>query len=87
MVAKRSIEVVIGRLATDQALRFEFRRRPASVLLRLADEGLNLTYYEVDALLALDMAALEQFVSTLDPSLEKSVMSQMQDPFGLARSA
>jgi hypothetical protein len=86
-MAQRNVEVVVGKLLLDRALRFEFRRRPASVLLRLADEGLDLAYYEVDALLALDSAALERFVATLDPSLEKSAMASIEDPFGLARSA
>src|SRR6266702_3477627 len=65
-MSHRNIEIVIGKLVTDEALRWEFKRRPASALLRLADHGFGLTNSEVDAILGLDMAALERFVATLD---------------------
>ncbi|HSB60231.1 MAG TPA: Os1348 family NHLP clan protein [Vicinamibacteria bacterium] len=79
-MSHRNVEAVIGRLVTDEALRWEFRRRPASVLLRLADEGTGLTNYEVDAILGLDMAALERFVATLDPRLQKASLRDLEDP-------
>jgi hypothetical protein len=83
IMSHRNVEIVIGKLVTDEALRFEFRRRPASLLLRLADEGVGLTHYEVDAILGLDMTALDRFAGTLDPRLEKAALKDLEDPFGL----
>lgn len=79
-MAHRNVEIVIGKLLTDEALRWEFRRRPASVLLRLADEGIGLTNSEVDAILGLDLLALERFVATLDPRLQKASLRDLEDP-------
>lgn len=79
-MSHRNVEIVIGKLLTDEALRWEFRRRPASVLLRLADEGIGLTNSEVDAVLGLDLAALERFVGTLDPRLQKASLRDLEDP-------
>lgn len=82
-MSHRNVEIVIGKLVTDEALRFEFRRRPASLLLRLADQGIGLTHYEVDAILGLDVTALDRFAGTLDPRLEKAALKDLEDPFGL----
>jgi len=83
-MSHRNVEIVIGKLVTDEALRFEFRRRPASLLLRLADQGIGLTHYEVDAVLGLDVTALDRFAATLDPRLEKAALQDLEDPFGLS---
>lgn len=82
-MSHRNVEIVIGKLVTDETLRFEFRRRPASLLLRLADQGIGLTHYEVDAVLGLDVAALDRFAASLDPRLEKAALKDLEDPFGL----
>ena len=79
-MSHRNLEIVIGKLVTDEALRWEFKRRPASALLRLADHGLGLTNSEVDAILGLDMAALERFVATLDERLQKASLRELEDP-------
>jgi hypothetical protein len=82
-MSHRNVEIVIGKLVTDEALRFEFRRRPASLLLRLADQGIGLTHYEVDAILGLDVTALDRFAASLDPRLEKAALKALEDPFGV----
>ena len=82
-MSHRNVEIVIGKLVTDEALRFEFRRRPASLLLRLADQGIGLTPYEVDAVLGLDVTALDRFAASLDPRLEKAALEDLEDPFGV----
>jgi len=79
-MSHRNLEIVIGKLVTDEALRWEFKRRPASALLRLADHGFGLTHSEVDAILGLDMAALERFVATLDERLQKASLRDLEDP-------
>jgi len=50
------------------------------VLLRLADHGFGLTNSEVDAILGLDVAALERFVATLDERLQKASLRELEDP-------
>ncbi len=79
-MSHRNLEIVIGKLVTDEALRWEFKRRPASALLRLADHGFGLTNSEVDAILGLDVAALERFVATLDERLQKASLRDLEDP-------
>ncbi len=79
-MSHRNLEIVIGKLVTDEALRWEFKRRPASVLLRLADHGFGLTNSEADAILGLDVAALERFVATLDERLQKASLRELEDP-------
>jgi hypothetical protein len=37
----------------------------------------------VDAILGLDMTALDRFAGTLDPRLEKAALQDLEDPFGL----
>ena len=79
-MSQRNVEIVIGKLVTDEALRWEFRRRPASALLRLAEHGFALTNAEADAILGLDLTALERFVGTLDERLQKASLRDLEDP-------
>ncbi len=79
-MSQPNVEIVIGKLVRDEALRWEFRRRPASALLRLAEQGLSLTTAEADALLGVDLPALERFVATLDERLQKASLRDLEDP-------
>jgi hypothetical protein len=71
-MSQRGVEIVLGRLATDEALRERFRESPASVLRELIALGLELSPVERAALVALDGSALHRFASALDPRLQKA---------------
>jgi hypothetical protein len=79
-VTQRNVEVVIGRLATDEALRERFRQDPADELRRLEGEGLELAPVERQALLGLRPTALERFAETLDPRLQKATLHPRTPP-------
>lgn len=74
-MAQKAVEIVIGRLVTDEALRGQFRRQPATVLRALQAEGLELSAVEAAALEAVDLTALEQFACALDPRLQKAALA------------
>ena len=67
-MSQRSVEQVIGKLATDEGFRrqFEVNREVA-----LTESGLQLTPVEQRALLDLDVDAAERFAGCLDPRIQK----------------
>lgn len=73
-MTQRAVEVVVGRLATDEGLRESFRRAPARTLGELASLGLELSPVEIAALRALDAEAVEGFARALDARLQKAVL-------------
>jgi len=65
------VEVIIGRLATDEGLRRRFVGNPAAVLDELCGQGCELSPVEIRALAALDQAAIIAFAEALDRRLQK----------------
>ena len=70
-MSHRSVEMVIGRLATDEGLRRRFLEDPAGVLDELCGQGCELSPVEIRALAALDQAAITAFAEALDRRLQK----------------
>ncbi|MGE0455054.1 MAG: Os1348 family NHLP clan protein [Vicinamibacteria bacterium] len=66
------MESLIGRLATDAALRRRFEDAPTAFLKELAEEGFELTAVEQKALAALDRRALKRFAESLDRRLARA---------------
>ena len=50
-MSQRIVERVIGRLVTDEELRFEFTRAPSGTLEALREYGWELNHAEIDALM------------------------------------
>jgi hypothetical protein len=71
-MSQRSVEQVIGKLVTDEALRRRFVKDAAGTLGELHRSGLELNGCELQALLALDPALLSRFAEAIDPRLQKS---------------
>jgi hypothetical protein len=71
----KNVETLIGRLATDPALRRRFTEDPVTVLLELAEGGLELTSVELQALAAIDPETLRAFASSLDRRLRKAAVA------------
>jgi hypothetical protein len=67
----RTIEMLIGRLITDEAFRADFLREPEATLLGLRDRGLELTQTEIAALVATDPHLWTRAADGLDPRLQK----------------
>jgi hypothetical protein len=73
-MSQRGVEIVLGRLATDVALRRRFCRAPSFTLKTLTALGIDLSAIERGALARLRPAALERFARTLDLRLQKATL-------------
>jgi hypothetical protein len=70
-MAHRTIELLIGRLITDEVFRAEFLDRPEATLLGLRERGLDVSLTEIAALVATDPALWTRAADALDPRLQK----------------
>lgn len=70
-VAQRSVEVVIGRLVTDEAFRAMFLRDPGATLTQFTECGYELTSLEITALRATDASLWTRTAEQIDPRLQK----------------
>ena len=66
-MAHRSIEILIGRLITDEAFRSAFLLDPMEVLSEFADCGHDLTGLEIAALMATPAGLWERAAEQIDP--------------------
>jgi hypothetical protein len=73
-MTQRGVEIVLGRLATDEAVRRRFQQSPALALRDLLAMGIELTAVEMMALESLDASAVQRFAQALDPRLQKAVL-------------
>jgi hypothetical protein len=70
-MSQRTIERVIGRLLTDEELRYEFTRSPRRTLGELNEQGWELSRLEVDALLAIEVGLWSEVAVRIDPRLQR----------------
>jgi hypothetical protein len=73
-MSHRGVEIVLGRLATDDAIRRRFQQSPAQALRELMALGLELSAVELAALEQLNPTAIHQLAEALDPRLQKAVL-------------
>ena len=78
-MSHRGVEIVLGRLATDEALRGRFATQARHTLEELIGQGLELSAVERAALEALDPTALGRFAASLNPRLQKATLSVAMD--------
>ena len=71
-MSHKSVEIIIGRLATDEELRARFRDDPAGTLRDLAGAGLPLTETELVAVLACGLCFVDAAATAIDPRLVKA---------------
>ena len=71
-MAQRVIEMLIGRLITDEGFRNEFLRDPEATLHALSDRGLELSRTEIAALLNTDRTLWARAANAVDPRLQKA---------------
>jgi hypothetical protein len=75
-VSQRSIEIVVGRLVTDEAFREAFLRDPQQTLKMLVESGMALTDLEIQALLGTHRALWSRMAEELDPRLQKASLGR-----------
>lgn len=71
-MAHRIIEMLIGRLITDEQFRCDFVGNPHETLHMLRELGLELSPIEVAALINTDASVWTQAAEGLDPRLQKA---------------
>ncbi len=77
-VTHRNVEALLGRLATDPALRGRFVDDPAHVLRELMEEGYELTSVEIEALASTNGDAIHSFADSLDRRIRRAVVNAEQ---------
>jgi len=77
-VTQKSVEILIGKLASDEELRDRFRRDRRAAIGQLQSEGLELTTLEVESLVAADADAFDRLADALDPRLQKASLHPAQ---------
>ncbi|HEY6323138.1 MAG TPA: Os1348 family NHLP clan protein [Thermoanaerobaculia bacterium] len=70
-MSQRNVELVLGKLATDEDFRHRFAASPEAALSEAAGGGLDLTPVEQRALIDLEVGACERFAACLDPRIQK----------------
>lgn len=70
-MSQRNVEIVIGRLVTDEAFRARFLRDPAATLTQFIEYGYELTPLEIAALKATDPSLWVRAAEQIDPRLQK----------------
>lgn len=70
-MAQRSVEILIGRLITDEAFRSAFRRNAAGTLQQFMECGYELTPLEILALQATPADVWDRSAGRIDPRLQK----------------
>ena len=66
------IEMIIGRLFTDEEFRQRFQTNPHLALAELLERGTALTRAEIAALMATDSALWDHVAAHIDPRLQKA---------------
>lgn len=75
-MGQRSVELLIGRLVTDEELRLRFVADPRETIRLEQLRGLELTTAEMDALLASPVALWEFLAAALDSRLQKASLKR-----------
>jgi hypothetical protein len=84
-LTQKSVEIVIGKLASDDELRRRFRRDRLATLRSLQQEqGLELTTVETASLVTADLDAFERLARALDPRVKKASLKPEAEPVTMA---
>lgn len=70
-MAQKTVELIIGRILTDEDLRGRFLQRPAETLVSLRNQGHDLTNGEIAALVQTDMRLWQRGTTWLDLRLQR----------------
>ena len=71
-MTQKSVEIVIGKLASDGELRDRFRLDRLAAIRSLQEQGLELTAVEVASLVGIDPSAFDRLAAALDPRVQKA---------------
>jgi hypothetical protein len=83
-MSQKCVEMIFGKLATDEELRRLFEADPPGTLRQLAERGFELTRAECEALAATRTDLFSRLSKAIDPRLQKA--SLHPDPPAPARA-
>jgi hypothetical protein len=75
-MSHRHVETLLGRLATDPALRRRFAEDREALLEELRSHGYELTAIEREALASTEPNAIDRFAQSLDERLRKAEFTE-----------
>jgi hypothetical protein len=70
-MSQRNVEILIGRLLTDEELRARFLQAPFDTLTAFSEQGLELTRGEIDALVQTDVQLWGRVAAKLPSRLQR----------------
>jgi hypothetical protein len=83
-MSQKTVQLVIGRLLTDEELRSQFVKRPLETLTELQEQGFDLTGDEIQAIVASDREIWTSTAARIHPRLQRC--SLRYDSDGCSRS-
>ena len=84
-MSQKNVELIIGKLATDEEFRRLFQADRERVIQGEMERGTELTRSEVAALLATDISVFDRVAETLDPRLQKASLRAGTHPTSFDR--
>ena len=75
-MSQLNVEILIGRLATDEEFRARFGRNRVTAIAEFVARGHALTPCETTALLATNVGRCEDFAKDIDPRLQKASLKE-----------
>jgi hypothetical protein len=73
-VTQKSVELLIGKLVTDESLRHRFNENPLATIEELKVLGLEFTTVELEAIRSIKPGPCEMLARPLDPRIKKLPM-------------
>jgi hypothetical protein len=70
-MSQKTVQLLIGRLLTDEELRDRFVRQPLDTLIALRDQGFELTRSEIDALVQTESRWWDSAAERIHPRLQR----------------
>jgi hypothetical protein len=70
-MAHKTVQLIVGRILTDEEFRGDFLDRPIATLASLRDCGFELTNVEVDALAQTDRRLWQSGAEWIDPRIQR----------------
>lgn len=70
-MSQKTVQLIIGRLVTDQEYRHRFLQDPLDALNTLRDKGVELTRGEIDALVRTERTLWNDVSERIDPRLHQ----------------